>query len=206
MADTTTFVSDGLLTAPAITPSPILGVIVTLVSASNSVYFSKKGHRRRAIKFTSGSRASITSSLTLSSSVSSSSRISIDTLTSKSTLLSSSSSTRVAQPTSATAQPSNSLSTGAKAGIGIGAAGGAVLLMLLGAFFGSIVRRRKRKDDRSTYNRVEPDSQVQRQMSRKELDGNNVLGRNTSRKELDGTYWKRELEGDTPKGLGKEPL
>ena len=41
MADTTTFVSDGLLTAPAITPSPILGVIVTLVSASNSVYFSK---------------------------------------------------------------------------------------------------------------------------------------------------------------------
>ncbi|MCJ1386836.1 hypothetical protein MMC17_009964 [Xylographa soralifera] len=106
----------------------------------------------------------------------------------------------------ATAQPSNSLSTGAKAGIGIGATAGAIFLMLLGAFFSSINRWRRRKEDNQAYDRVEPESYVQRQMSRKELDGNNVLGRSLSRIELDGTHWKRELEGDTPKGFDTKQL
>ena len=78
--------------------------------------------------------------------------------------------------------------------------------MLLGAFFSSIVRRRKPKEESFTYDRVEPESQVQRQMSKRELDGNNGLGRNISRNELDGTHWRRELEGDTPKGFDREQL
>ncbi|MCJ1394691.1 hypothetical protein MMC18_007571 [Xylographa bjoerkii] len=130
---------------------------------------------------------------------------SIDALVTSPTLQPPSSSTTAQPSVSATTQPASALSTGAKAGIGIGAIVGAVLLMLLGAFFSSVIRRRKHKDN-LTYDKVEPEPQVQRQMSRKELDGNNILGRNTSRKELDGTHWKRELEGDTPKGLGSGPL
>ena len=78
--------------------------------------------------------------------------------------------------------------------------------MLLGAYLGTIFKLRKRKEGDLTYNRVEPESRVQRQLSRIEPNGNNMLDRKISRKELGGTHQKRELVGDTRKGFGSEQL
>ncbi|MCJ1404503.1 hypothetical protein MMC11_007729 [Xylographa trunciseda] len=155
--------------------------------------------------FTSFSGTTILSSVAANPPTSATSTASVSAFATRPTSQSPPSSATTQSSVSAPVQPSNSLSTGAKAGIGIGAVAGAVLLMLIGAFFSSVIRRRKRKDN-SNYDEVEPEPQVQQQITRKELDGNNVPGRHLSRKELDGTHWKRELEGDAPNGFRTEPL
>jgi hypothetical protein len=110
----------------------------------------------------------------------------------------------------------NGLSTGAKAGIGIGTTVGAMLLIILGANLNSFLRRRRRRSntvkpfdavgtglsiDRQESVKELGDTAIcsERQILVQELDGPNPIGHRVSRKELDGTHWKRELEGDTPK-------
>jgi hypothetical protein len=132
--------------------------------------------------------------------------------------------------TSLSTQSSTSLTTGAKAGIGVAAILGAALLMVLGALISWAARRQRRpKQDREgTGNSVmldepptsEPpklehgpvelpsaDAET-RELSGKgaetnitrELDASGYSTNRRSRKELDGAHWRRELEGDTPKG------